>query len=273
MSIRLQRLRKQTRRCETGPVAIASQSMTRKYITFEEYYDWHIANLKEDLHSKELEKKYALNLTLAQAAINEHAFIKECAALLGVLSSDKVFALSSESKGPDFTFVTKPYLSVIDKTFRLNCNWNRNFPEEPHAGWIKSSNWFSKLDDLVRTSLVCRYLDGPEKVCSSIAEKARKFALNVEFGPRATNAGYYAYHCYVQVPMDLLSIDTGAIISTPLTIEIQVTTQLQEVLRDLTHPFYRAERLGRRRSPTVERWDYGSAQFKASYFSAYLASY
>ena len=128
-------------------------------IAFERYYDWHEANLGENLRSDDLKKRYALNLTLAQAAINQHQFMKQCAALLNALAASKVFALSSESKGPDFTFHTKPYSSVVDKTFRLNCNWNRDFPREPPNGWIKSINWFSMLDDLVRTTLVCRYLE------------------------------------------------------------------------------------------------------------------
>ena len=69
-----------------------------------------------------------------------------------------MFALSSGLTAPEFAFQTKSFASVVDKTYRLNYNWNRNFPREPSTGWVRSTNWFSSLDDLVRTRLVCRYL-------------------------------------------------------------------------------------------------------------------
>jgi ppGpp synthetase/RelA/SpoT-type nucleotidyltranferase len=149
----------------------------------------------------------------------------------------------------------------------LNCNWNRIFPEEPRQGWTKSSNWFTTLDDLIRTTLVCRYLDGPEQVCKAIARKADEFKLVNEFGPRATDEGYYAFHCYVKIPVDLMVGDAGTIALTPVEIEIQVTTQLQEILSDLTHPFYRTRRIGPSRPPPLDRWDFSSIEFRASYLA------
>jgi hypothetical protein len=180
-------------------------------LAFEDYYAWHQTTLGEDLRSEEVKKRYSVNLTLAQAGVNEHPFIKECANLINSLAADRIFALSSGSKAPDFAFTTKPYESVVDKTFRLNCNWNRVFPKEPAQGWTKSENWFISLDDLIRTSLVCRYLDGPERVCEAIANKAQDFGLITEFGPRATDEGYYAFHCYVKIPVDLMVGRAGAI--------------------------------------------------------------
>jgi ppGpp synthetase/RelA/SpoT-type nucleotidyltranferase len=206
-------------------------------------------------------------LTLAQAGVNEHQFVGECASLINNLAAKGIFALASGSKAPDFAFITKPYDSVVDKTFRLNCHWNRVFPNEPRQGWIKSENWFSTLDDLIRTSLVCRYLDGPEQVCAAITTKAKELGLVAEFGPRATDEGYYAFHCYIKIPVNLMTGNAGSIAQTNVQIEIQVTTQLQDVLRDLTHPFYRARRIGARRPPPLERWDYNSVQFRSSYLA------
>ena len=236
-------------------------------LTFDEYYDWHQLTLGENLRSDDVKKRYSANLTLAQAGVNEHEFIKECASLVNKLASAGVFALASGSRAPDFAFTTKPYDSVVDKTFRLNCNWNRAFPKEPAQGWVKSVNWFSSLDDLIRTALVCRYLDGPELVCRAISEKASKLGLVSEFGPRATDEGYYAYHCYVKIPVNLMTGLVGTISQTDVEIEIQVTTQLQEVLKDLTYPFYRIRRIGTRRAPPMERWDFNTAQFKSSYLA------
>jgi ppGpp synthetase/RelA/SpoT-type nucleotidyltranferase len=233
----------------------------------DDYPAWHLSVLGEDLNSEAVRNKYAANITLAQAGINEHPFIQKCSKVLGEMATDKTFALTSGSKAPEIAFSAKPYASVIDKTFRHNCNWNRSFPNEPRGGWVLSSNWFATIDDLIRTSLVCRYLDGPEQVCSKIDLIAKELGLSSLYEPRATDEGYYAYHCYVKIPVQLMIDEAGAIQKTPVEIEIQVTTQLQEILRDLTHPFYEARRIAAKRALAVERWDFGTGQFRASYLA------
>jgi hypothetical protein len=50
-------------------------------------------------------------------------------------------------------------------------------------------------------------------------------------------------------------------------VEIQLTTQLQEVLRSLTHPFYEAERLLRNPDKGKWKWDFSSGRFKVGYLS------
>ncbi|WP_315755339.1 hypothetical protein [Bradyrhizobium sp. SZCCHNRI2007] len=233
--------------------------------TFAEYSKWHMENLNEDLDSESIKKKYSANLTLAQASINNHPFMEECSRLLATLAEEKLFALTEGSKAPNFSFSTKPYQSSVDKTFRKNCNWNRSFPKPPREGWLTAKSWFKVLDDLIRTNLVCRYIDGPERVCRSIAEGANKHGIAADFSPRATDQGYYAYHCYLRFPADLVAHDNNEVEAGYVNVEIQVTTQLQEILRELTHPFYQSRRLQEQRPAIVDRWDFGSKQFTASY--------
>jgi ppGpp synthetase/RelA/SpoT-type nucleotidyltranferase len=235
-------------------------------LTLDEYSHWHFDHLGEDLSSEDIRRRYAANITLAQAGVADHAFIKDCLELLRELAGQKLFAMSSGDRAPDFSFVTKPYDSVIDKTYRVNCNWNRAFPRRPADGWTTASNWFSKFDDLVRTTLVCRYLDGPEIVCKALKQAAEGHKLEAAFEPRATNDGYYAFHFYARIPVSLMTLQ-GKIHDTTVEVEVQVTTQLQEVLRDLTHPLYRAERVGVRRPSPIERWDFGTSKFRASYLA------
>src|ERR1043166_133249 len=235
-------------------------------LTWDEYIFWHLDYLGENLPSEEVNKRYLANITLAQAGVADHRFIKECADLLRTLAGRKVFAMHSGDRAPDFSFVTKPYPSVIDKTYRVNCNWNRAFPRQPPDDWTTSSNWFAKFDDLVRTTLVCRYIDGPEIVCKALAAAATQHGLLARFEPRATNDGYYAYHFYARIPVSLMT-GGGAIRDTSVEVEVQVTTQLQEILRDLTHSFYRAQRLGTRRPLSIERWEFDTSRFRASYLA------
>ena len=145
----------------------------------------------------------------------------------------------------------------------MNCNWNRLFPKPPSGGWYKADNWFSRIDDLVRSLLVCRYIDGPEKVCREAQKVAEDCGLDAAYIPRATNQGYYAYHARVVVPVDLFGAHGPA--TTSMQIEIQVTTQLQEILRDLTHTYYRSRRISPGLIQAADNWDYTSINFRGSY--------
>ncbi|HEX8683832.1 MAG TPA: hypothetical protein VF707_16050, partial [Ardenticatenaceae bacterium] len=54
----------------------------------------------------------------------------------------------------------KPFDSFLLKTFRKNVLLNRNWPNPPADGWILPNNWFSRINDIVRTLIVVKYLDG-----------------------------------------------------------------------------------------------------------------
>jgi len=48
------------------------------------------------------------------------------------------------------TVVTKPFDSFLLKTFRKNIIENKLFPVEPQEGWVLPSNWFSRINDIMR---------------------------------------------------------------------------------------------------------------------------
>lgn len=56
--------------------------------------------------------------------------------------------------------LTKPFDSFLIKTYRRNVNANSNWPEPPDGGWLLPDNWLSRVNDLVRTTIVVKYLDG-----------------------------------------------------------------------------------------------------------------
>jgi ppGpp synthetase/RelA/SpoT-type nucleotidyltranferase len=226
--------------------------------SFAEYPSWHLKAFAEDLRAKNTRQAYELNSNLAIGALDKHEFTSKLTDSLAELHEKRLFAIE-----PQIVFRSKPYDSVVDKTFRLNCHWNRRFPKEPPGGWYKAENWFGRIDDLIRTLLVCRYIDGPETICREIERIAKVCNLSSSYEPRATNQGYYAYHSQIMIPIDIFV--GGQPQNVHIKLEIQVTTQLQEILRDLTHLYYRQRRVTDQPNRIAANWDYTSNSFRASY--------
>jgi len=52
----------------------------------------------------------------------------------------------------------KPFASFELKTFRKNVLENKKWPDEPDGGWLIPDNWYSKINDIIRTLLVANIL-------------------------------------------------------------------------------------------------------------------
>ncbi len=163
---------------------------------------------------------------------------------------------------------TKSFGSYILKTYRRNVSENERWPEPPPGEWIVPGD-FGAVSDLVRTSFVVKYLDGVEFMADRLCEQAEAFDCAFTLDFEARMEGHYAAHLGVrdtyQIPSE--KWDTEPV---PIAIEIQITTQLQEVIRRLTHRYYEE----RRQQPTPVRsnwqWDYESDEFTANYLGHIL---
>jgi len=85
----------------------------------------------------------------------------------------------------------------------------------------------------------------------------------------AREEGYYAAHCYPRFEINIptLSWVTEA---TSVEFEIQVTTQLQDVIRNLTHDYYELRR-SRKTIPDMKwQWDYKGPEFVPNYLGHIL---
>lgn len=168
--------------------------------------------------------------------------------------------------------VTKPFRSTLEKSFCRNVLLNTRWPEQPDSGWITPQNWYGLIGDLVRCCVVVKYLDG----VAFLLQKFRTFCNEVEFTMGAEYVaredGYYCLHASVRQRFEIpkRDFDTEFIDSM---VEIQVTTQTQEVIRSLLHKYYEKRRMAESPIPAEEKpwqWDYESDEFSANYLGHIL---
>lgn len=163
----------------------------------------------------------------------------------------------------------KPWKSFVDKTYRENVIKNvANWPDAPKDGWILPSNWYTRINDIVRTILVVKYLDGvkflAEKIKSLCGGKYERCDWE------AKEEGYYAAHLYTREEFELppFGFDT---VKASVLIEIQITTQIQEVIRKLLHNYYERKRSNvLTMTELVWQWDYEREEFVVNYLGHIL---
>ena len=162
----------------------------------------------------------------------------------------------------------KTWNSFLEKNFRHNVVNNYNWPNPPELGWVFDDTWFSKANDIVRTLINVKYLDGVDYLIKKIESLAEKHDLEITKKLEARDDGYYAAHVYIIDEFDIPKIDWDSY-TIKISIEIQITTQLQEVIRTLLHRYYETAR----KSPRPDdswKWDYKSNEFSASYLGHIL---
>jgi hypothetical protein len=165
--------------------------------------------------------------------------------------------------------LVKPFDSFLLKTYRKNVLENRTWPAEPEGGWILPNNWFSRINDIIRTLFVVKYFDGVsfmiEKIDSLCKQQKMEFNVSLE----AREEGYYAAHLTTKQLLEVPKInwDTEKIW---FSVELQVTTQLQEVIRKLLHKYYERKRGMIEEATEKWRWDYRCDEFGANYIGHIL---
>jgi hypothetical protein len=162
----------------------------------------------------------------------------------------------------------KPFDSFLLKTYRKNVVNNNNWPDPPDGGWLLPPDWFSRVNDIVRTCFAVKFLDGvnffEDKLGNLCAANQCEFRADYE----AKEEGYYALHIYTKIRCEVPNEDLDTE-DRDFAIEIQITTQLQEVIRGLLHKFYESRRkdLG---ASKAWQWDYKSDEFAANYLGHIL---
>lgn len=166
----------------------------------------------------------------------------------------------------------KPFPSFLDKTFRKNVVYNENWPDPPsaQAGWVLPSNWYSRVSDVVRTSLVVKYLDGVKFA----VDRLRDLCTECDQGTaqsryEARAEGYYAAHVYIPGTYEVPAEDWDTV-RISLRVEIQIRTQVQDLIKRLLHDYYE-ERRDKAAGPDVDwQWSYQSDEFSVNFLGHML---
>lgn len=170
----------------------------------------------------------------------------------------------------ELTLDVKTFDSFLLKTFRKNVLENKRWPEPPANGWVLPQDWFSKINDIIRTSLVVKYLDAVEFTVEKITSFCGQYGLQCPSFLEAREEGYYAAHLYPKREFEIPKVtwDTQKV---DFSIEIQVTTQLQEAIRNLLHKYYDERRKHVPKEEELKwQWDYKSDEFAANYLGHIL---
>ncbi len=233
--------------------------------TLDEYRDWARATLDVDYDLARIKARYETNIQTALNTIQKSSFWLTLPALLDQHKTEQEARTGAAMlMSQEINLEAKPYSSSIDKSFRHNILWNKRFPEEPKDGWATPDSWYKLFDDLIRSTIVCKFIDGPGIIATALSEHATQTGLDCDYSPRANERGYYAFHHYTKFPMKLADADFNPR-PVDLTLELQLTTQLQEVLRELTHPLYERARLTSEPRDDKWKWEYENPKFQTSY--------
>ncbi|MBD2295547.1 hypothetical protein H6G06_19245 [Anabaena sphaerica FACHB-251] len=239
-----------------------------KPTNLDEYRDWAKQNLSIDFSNPKIARLYETNLTNIYNAITQHSFFvffsSQASRWQEEYNQKTCSDLFMGSNDP--RLVTKPYESAIEKTYRVNILWNKDFPKEPKKGWVNHQNIFTQFNDLVRGTLVCRFIDGPAFIAKRIIEYAKEHNLKYRKYSQERDDGYYAYHVYISSPAKIFDMEWNEE-DVYVEAEIQITTQLQEVLKDLTHKFYEKQRISLDKDTSKWKWDFAFSRFKVGYLS------
>ncbi len=109
------------------------------------------------------------------------------------------------------------------------------------------------LNDIVRTRVECRFLDGVEFLGDRLEDLARTLGVFVRRDRRALGTGYFAQHLYVMAQVD----HRVAGVATPLFVwvEIQIATVMSTQVWDVAHKIYEAARTGLSVKDDAADWD------------------
>jgi ppGpp synthetase/RelA/SpoT-type nucleotidyltranferase len=213
---------------------------------YEFYYETVVQKLKSDFEQSDFWKK-----TIAELPeLNDKYRIEKGVHLLIPLNIPKIYSKSLNS--------------LIVKAYRKNILNNTNYPSPPDGGWITPNNWFERIKDIIRTTLTVKYLDGVEILINELENISRQFEFKFTSSFEAREEGYYAAHSGIMIPLSIPNFDFLPV-PKDINIEIQVTTQIQEIIKTLLHTHYENNRKVLAPKDYKWQWDYQSPEFTSNY--------
>lgn len=236
-------------------------------LSLDDYLKWMKTEQGCDFEGAECKNRFNTNISAIFGTITSSNIVDKIESKLVEWSNEYESETGSTlfMDKPKLDFRQKTYDSMIDKTFRVNALWNRKFPDSPpNDGWITAENVYHRINDLVRTYLVCKFIDGPKFLTEKLIEFCHINDTKCKCYSQERDEGYYAYHFYLYFDVSILGPDWIEQ-KVEAMAEIQVTTQLQEVLKDLTHHYFEITRLEPKSYDDKWKWEVASNRFRSAY--------
>ncbi len=222
-----------------------------------DYPRWHYKQFNEllseqDYNSKTTEFSHIVsNGVFWQKFLNQYSVFEQ---EFQLKKSGELFTKSMV----DNKIHLKSYESLISKIYRKNVLCNKNCPQEPtERKWIKKDNIFVNIKDILRTTVVVKYIDSIDFLINKFKDICKENNLLFEYNYENRDEGYYAAHCYIQHQIQI----SGDIV----WLEVQITTQFQEILKNLLHKYYEQERELEKPNSCDWKWEFGSNKFSVHY--------
>lgn len=245
--------------------------VSRKPRNEDEFVKWMEA--KFGVRNEQAKSYYESNAARLLNAFQEHPFWKRIGERLKEWDTEyykeKGVHLISKSDLPEV--VSKPYKSLLNKAYRKDCLNNKAFPNVPEKGWICPETWFDKIHDIIRTSFIVRYLDGVKYLDQKLSQVANEEGCQYACSYEAHDDGYYAAHVAVVLDLTVVGMDWQET-NHHIEVEIQITTELQEMVKSLLHKYYEDNRRKVIPQDYKWQWDYDSEQFVPN-FLGHIAHY
>ncbi|ACS80167.1 hypothetical protein [Maridesulfovibrio salexigens] len=234
-----------------------------------EYKVWF--EKKFDISSTQMENRYeATSKHIRDHFLESHVWsnlVKNYPEYIDEYSTKHSYHLFKDDSPPDI-FI-KPYESFIEKTYRKNVIQNKNWPLPPDSGWISLEKGFSIIKDIVRTTITVKYLDGVNYIVEKYKELVEECTeSNCHIDYEARDEGYYAVHLELREELQLVNSDWETY-KCLCSFEVQISTQLQEVLKKLLHNHYEKNRL-EAKIDDEWKWNYESSEFSVNYLGHIL---
>jgi len=122
----------------------------------------------------------------------------------------------------------------------------------------------------VRTTITVKYLDGVPLVLEKLKTMANEAALTFDDQLEARIDGYYGAHFNCFKDCELFTIEWSNT-TQRISLEIQITTQIKDVIKSLLHKYYETGRMRSRVSSIIDiSWNYENEEFITAYLGHIL---
>lgn len=144
-------------------------------------------------------------------------------------------------------FVSKSEKSIKEKLFRRYLNNNSTFGKSiTSVGPLLPA-----IGDLVRTRLICSYIDGVEFMANKIVDLANELHVSNTRERQGKIEGYFAQHINLQ--QDVIYRIAGQSQMASISCEVQVASAMGTKMWEVSHALYEGTR---RRPSDAENWQW-----------------